>query len=388
MPPVLGLLGSGEFTTDERPKNYRSMIMFLKPNTSAPLTAMTGQLKSIVTDDPEFKIFEKDLPLFMVTLNDAAFGAGTTTVTIDESTNNIKVGNVLFHPGTDQVMWVTAVPTASTLTVKRGQGSTAASIADNQQLFVIGNTNQEGASVPEGMYEAPTVVSNFTQIFRDSYKVTRTAANTFIRHSGGDVMREQRRETLERHGIGMEMAFLFGAGFEDTGGAELERATKGAWFFISTNVTDFAGSVTEAGLDTFFEDGFRQGSSEKLLLGGSRAIRVLHDRAKQNTGTQLNLTPKSQTFGLRLLEWITPFGDVRIMQHPLLSKHLAMQDLSIMLDMENLNYRPLRGSDTMFRKNIQAPDVDGTIDEYLTEAGLQLSHEITHSIGENMTAAA
>ena len=49
--PVLGMRGTGEFSSDDRPKNYRQTILLLFPNASAPLTAILSKLKDEETDD-------------------------------------------------------------------------------------------------------------------------------------------------------------------------------------------------------------------------------------------------------------------------------------------------------------------------------------------------
>ena len=67
--PVLGLRGTGDWSTDERPKNYRQAILLLFPNTPAALTALLSMLKEEQTDDPEFKVFLKGLPTQRATVN-------------------------------------------------------------------------------------------------------------------------------------------------------------------------------------------------------------------------------------------------------------------------------------------------------------------------------
>lgn len=56
---TLGLRGNGDFSSDERPKNWRQWLLFLFPNGDAPLTAILSKLKSEGTDDPEFNWWEK-----------------------------------------------------------------------------------------------------------------------------------------------------------------------------------------------------------------------------------------------------------------------------------------------------------------------------------------
>jgi hypothetical protein len=56
MPAIAGLRGTGtaDWGTDERPKNFREMILWRNPNGSAPLTALMSKMRSESTDDPEF----------------------------------------------------------------------------------------------------------------------------------------------------------------------------------------------------------------------------------------------------------------------------------------------------------------------------------------------
>lgn len=51
---VAGLRGTGDWATDERPKNFREYILWRKPNGSAPLLALTSKIGSEETNDPEF----------------------------------------------------------------------------------------------------------------------------------------------------------------------------------------------------------------------------------------------------------------------------------------------------------------------------------------------
>ena len=59
MPNFAGLRGTGSFGTDERPKNFREMILWLNPNGSAPLYALTSKAKTETVDDPEFAWWRK-----------------------------------------------------------------------------------------------------------------------------------------------------------------------------------------------------------------------------------------------------------------------------------------------------------------------------------------
>ena len=51
----LGMRGTGDWVTDQRPKSWREGILHEYPNGMAPLTAITSKMKNEKVDDPEFK---------------------------------------------------------------------------------------------------------------------------------------------------------------------------------------------------------------------------------------------------------------------------------------------------------------------------------------------
>lgn len=224
------------------------------------------------------------------------------------------------------------------------------------------------------------------QIFRTSVDVTRTAKATNIRYADGQYMKEAKREALEIHSIEMEKAFLFGSQVEDTSGAQPDRTTKGLLFFLTTNVKDFADAVSIDSWENYMEDIFENGSSEKLLLCGNRALNVLNKLARAHH--TITATPPSETYGVQMTTWLTPYGTLQIKQHPLLSNNATFNDWGFILDPSKIIYRYLRGADTQYIENRQAPGDDATKNEFLTECGLEVQHESAHGFFKNASAFA
>lgn len=386
MAAVLGLRGTGSVDSDARPKNYREGILLLFPNASAPLTALLSKIGEEVTDDPEFKWFQKGLPNQVLTVS-GSHGSTLTTIALSSGDNKkAKAGSVLLVPSTGEILWVLDSSTADQITVDRAQGSVAAAtIPASEPLLVIGSVHQEGAAVPEAITYDPTVVSNYTQIFRNVLNITNTFAATRIRYADGQFMKEARREVLELHSIEMERAFLFGAKTEDTSGENPARSTGGLNYFVTTNVEDFEGTVAIDDWEDFLEDVFEDGSSEKLALVGNRALNTLNKIARENY--TVSATPESTTYGMKMTQWITPYGTLQIKQHPLLSKD-GFEDWGFIIDVAKLKYRPLRGRDTAYIENVQNPGDDAVKNEFKTECGLEINHESVHAIFKNATAFA
>ena len=59
----MGMRGNGDWTTDQRPKNWREVILHEYPNGDTPLTAIMSMMKSEETNDPEFNWWTKRLPV-------------------------------------------------------------------------------------------------------------------------------------------------------------------------------------------------------------------------------------------------------------------------------------------------------------------------------------
>lgn len=391
MSTILGLRGTGNFTADERPQNWREMLLYLYPNGEAPLTALLSKIRnSQPTDDPSFNWWQKRLPTQRQSINNVGgYLATDLTLTVTSGAKDCVAGSILLVERTGELLRVDADPSIDTsLHVVRGYGSPAAALLNGDFMTIIGNVHEEGADVPTSRSYSPTRSNNFTQIFRTSLSLTRTAKKTRLRWDNQGPYREARREALSLHSIEMEKAFIWGSALETTGPTGMpERMTGGVLSFITTNKGgsfNVAGLLDESTLDDLMESVFRYGSNEKLVLCGSTFIKAITTLGKRN-GT-LNVVPQDRTYGMKIVEYITAFGTLMLKNHPLFSQHPVWRQNALVLDVgSNLTYRYI--DDTMFIRNRQAPGVDASKDEFLTEAGLELHFEETHAYIEGVTGA-
>jgi hypothetical protein len=193
----------------------------------------------------------------------------------------------------------------------------------------------------------------------------------------------------------MEKSSIWGEPLEGIGdNGKPERMTAGMLNFIVTNKGTSAGgtvgataafnvngTMTTDELNTLMEAVFRYGSTEKLALCGSTFLKAVTDIARLN-GT-INITPASKTYGLKIVEYISPFGTLMMKSHPLFNQHPVYRQNALVLDTQNIKWRPV--DDTMFIKNRQDPGEDASKDEYLTEGGYEVQFEETHGYIENVT---
>jgi hypothetical protein len=269
------------------------------------------------------------------------------------------------------------------LDVVRGVGSTAAALVDNDELLIIGSAAMEGDTSKTPVSHNPTKVSNYCQIFRTPFELTET-----LRHTGNEVSPHdwnlQANHAGVEHMKDLEYAFLFGHPSENTSGTHPRRSTGGFYHFATLNETDVGGTMTEAEFFGALRGIFRYGSRTKLGMASRVAVDVVNAYPRG----KLQIEQSEKTFGVRVMRYISPHGDLNMVTHNLLegdefAKHIAVVDL------DQVAYRYLAGNegsrDSKILTNRQANDADTRKDEYLAEVGLQFGIPAAHGSITNIT---
>jgi hypothetical protein len=396
MAPIQGMRGTGEFSSDFRPKNYRELFTLLEPNGNAPLNAMLAMGSSEPTDDPEYKNFRDELPDRTMTVNGAVASTSTASITIDAADDNkfaIK-GAIIINQTTGEVMQATADTTATTLAVTRNIGGTSHQIADNAVLFVAGYAAAEGATSPTAITFDATVTNNFTQIFRTAFQVSNTLASTYLRT--GDKMDEAMTKALKLHMSDIERAMFFGNKHEASGSTASPTRYTGGLTNSLTNVVDLASSyatygggsannMTEEGLDKLLiSTVFKYGSKQKIAFVGETCAALLQKIGK----ARWQPTAIEGSYGINLTQYSTFAGDLMVHLHPQFRQLAHMKTAMVIVDFPYLVYRYLEGRDTQLLENRQAVDADSQKSEYLTECGLELLQDKVHAYVKNWAGTA
>ena len=374
MPGFLGMRGSGDWAANERPENWRQGILYEYPNGAAPLTGLLSKMKTRKVDDSRFHWWTKVLAaqggavtgVFLnAGLSSAYVSGGVTGATLyirmaEAVANEFRVGHqVLLRVSTNLNVDVNAKATA---VVKNGSSSYVAArlleaddnggatdLSDCNTILIIGNINPEGGPIPDAMAYDPTEWNNYIQTFRNPLDITRIARRTMLRTE--DAYKEAKRESLEYHSIEMEKAFLFGIATENTGAnGKLERTTMGLIPAIragaAANVSDYTASADYAGdswllsgetwLDSILEQIFRYGEMEKMAFVGSGALLGINRLAKQ--GGQIQLQPMTVSYGIKVVQWVTPFGMLYLKTHPLFSFDATTRNSMVVFEPAQLTY--------------------------------------------------
>ena len=391
MTAIQGLRGTGQFTSDFRPTNYRELFTLLEPNGTAPLQALLAMTGSESTDDPKYNHFRDELPDRTLTTSAAVTNAATSVVyTNDDDEAFIVAGTLIYVPSTGEVLRVTANnTTTNTLTVTRGvgQSGTGQAIASGAELVIAGHADQEGGTSPDPISFDPTTDFNYTQIFKTSISVSGTLQNTYLRT--GDKEQEQLTKALKLHMGDIERAMFFGRRDEVNGTTANPTRYTGGLLASITNVSDAASAfatantITEKEFDRLLvEDIFAYGSNEKIMFAGPRCISNLMEIGKN----RWQPTAIDNAYGVSFTRYTTFAGDLLVYMHPMFRQVAGLEKQAVILDMPHLKYRYLEGRDTSLVRDIQNNDFDGVKHMYMTECGLEMTHSKVHHVIKNWNA--
>jgi len=384
-------------------------IFLLEPNKHPLVSLMTNvgrvydgkswkgsSLMKAATGNPEFKWFED---VYGGRYAKVAAVSGTTaalTLTVSGAGSSsayiFTPGDVVRNARTGENFVVNTVGSETTITVLengRSWGTTAAATPTvGDGLFIVGNVNEENASTRHVNSTRTSSESNYTQIFRTAFSVSGTekAAKLY----GGDDLPYMRAKKGTEHALDIERAFWFGEKKSGVGSSALTsgagtpmRATGGILEFLESGgsyVQNQGGALTAPDMNTFLREGFTYGNTTKMLFAGGIVLQEINEIARGQIQTKVG----DSTYGIKISEWQTAFGTVNIVHNPLFVEDYA--GYAFLLDMDCYRYRYMDGRDTKLRTNIQSPDVDGQVDEYLTEAGLERKQSPKHAILKGVTA--
>lgn len=370
-------------------------IFLLEPNKHPLVTLLTNvgkvydgkswkgsSMLKAATGNPEFKWFEDyyggryariavDYAVAHTTLD--VTGAGSSSGYI------FSVGDIVKNARTGENMLVTVVA-ANVITVLKAFGSTVDSAGlAGDGLFIVGNANEENSGARTVNSTQASSQSNYTQIFKTTIAVSNTEkeANLY----GGKDLPYQRAKKGTEHALDIERAFWFGqknysSAFNGAQGHP-RRTTGGVLEFVeggNSYVQNQGGVLTAPDFNTFLREGFTYGNSEKMLFAGGYVLQAINEIARG----QITMRPNESTYGMKISQWVTAFGTVNIVHNPLFIEEYA--GYAFLLDMECFRYRFMNNRDTQLQTNIQAPDADGEVDQYITEVGLERKQAPRHAL--------
>ncbi|MDO4732464.1 MAG: DUF5309 family protein [Bacillota bacterium] len=377
MTNITGARMTNNIAASRRMVDMAKDIALLDPNEAPFLTFLKVLREDCrVVYNPKFEWLEDDLLETWSRVSGDVSASASSIPVADASI--FRVGDVLKLPASGENLLVTAV-SDDALTVVRGYGSTAAaSIADQAALLNIGPAMEENSSMRVAKSTQETNGYNYTQIFRTPIALSGTEAASML-HGGKDRAYQRRKASIE-HKRDIARALYFGQRKEDLSGTAPRRSMGGLVEMLGdNNKVSFDSSNNPLSYRNFdskvAREVFRHGSQNKLLIAGPNLAAAINSWADKKLVTDVS----KDTYGLRVKNLITTYGDLKVIYDPLLEGEIY-EGYGFVLDTENVRYAYLDGRDTKLNVGVQSPGLDGIVDEFLTECSLELRLPQTHMV--------
>jgi hypothetical protein len=325
----------------------------------------------------------------------AAAADTTLTLTTNEG-NYAKIGDIGKFVQTGEAFRITTVG-ASAWTVVRAIGSvsaaTAASGTTQGGIIIISGSNEQGGTLPTAIVTQKTSNYNYLQVIRNSYRFTSTAE--WIKWYSGNPLTYHRKKIGVEHKREIEQSLWFGVR-SYTSGTNAPRTTMGgADEYLSTNITDVAGTLDKGAFNDFTRGGLEYGErSRKVLFASPIVAQVLSEFLQDNwVMTDGNAT----VWGVNVDAVIGAAHGAKI---PVIvkndwkrfgegtAKHIGSR--AYLLDMTNVELVKAPPTSkgprycTLYPDR-EANDADETAEEYLSEVAAKFKVEKAHALMRGVT---
>jgi hypothetical protein len=316
---VKGVFTSDAHIVGDKKGDFASALLQIDPMGTAPMFALTSGMESADATDTIVNWFEEVLNPGRVGITNNA-GTGTS-LTVD-SGDYVTSGQVYLVETTGEYIFVASVA-GSTATVERGFASTTPTAVNGSVTTVfmqrIGSAFEEGSSRPEAIANLGYPRFNYMQIFRNSWDLSGTSRQVEY-YTTSDRKAKNKKDCANFHAEDIERSLIFGRKTIGTRNSRPFRTMDGVQTQISTNVVSQpGGGMTYASIDNFlqqvFERNVRGKPNERIAFCGNSVVTTINALARATA--QMNIQPGVTEFGMKVMKWMTPFGDISLMTHPM-----------------------------------------------------------------------
>ena len=406
-----GLFNTTVLTTDLAKKSFAGMITRLMPNGSAPLFGMTSMLQSETAVATEHGFFTKTMLLPQVTFTGAGQLISDTVFTVT-STANILPGMILQmnNSASRENFIVNSVLSSTQITVTRAVGTVAAAaVPASIDAYQVGNAFEEASLRPNSLIINPVRITNFTQIFRNTWAISDTIRQTMM-IAGDTNIAESRQDCAAFHAADIEKALFFGQKSQGTRNGQPFRTMDGlinivgtagnypSYYAGVTNVYTAGGTTTYPQLEGFLDPLFNQATdpkvgNERILFVGGTAKKVITGVARLATGSFYEIAEGQTSWGLQYSTYKTSRGAFQVIEHPLFNSNTTWSKMAVAVDMSTFRVAYLGDRKTQNKEfNADSAAVDNGIDAVggtlTTEMTCVVKNPPADGIVYNLTAAA
>ncbi|MEQ9207920.1 MAG: DUF5309 family protein [Phycisphaerales bacterium] len=295
-----------------------------------------------------------------------------------------KVGDLIRPGGTGEVMLVVGLDeSGSQIVVTRGYGATtAATLADNMELHILGNAALEGDDAPEARFSNRVRKSNYTQIFTSGIDVSGSlqASRAYGISDEVDYQKQERMRELLRD---LENCVINGVApsANQQGSGTVRRSMNGIIHSMSTNlfepgvgaIPDGEGDgdeLNEAVLNAALKQIWDQSSGgvDTIVVGGAQKRKI----NAFASGSRAYL-PDDQTYSDMISVYESDFGVCRV----ILSRWVPT-DTVMLLDSSRISVMPMQGRS--FHYKPLAATGDSVSGQVIGEYTMEFKNENAHGL--------
>lgn len=405
-----GIWNSNYNPPDFAKKSFDFNMIKKMPNGGAPLSALLDLFPSETAKQVSHGYWTKSMIFPEMTLS-AEAAAGDTVINVT-STANVVAG-MEFQPYST-TLWnaesliVDSVINATQVRVTRAQGTGAAAIiTSGTKLYLTGNAHEEGSLRPNALNIVPTYVNNYTQIFRDTWALTATAAAIEV-VAGENPPAANKMDGATFHAMAKERALIFGQKMMGTRNGQPFHKMEGIISMInnpdyypaymgSPNVNAAGSTTTFDQLESYLDPTFSQVTSgasadTRVLFLGSKARKVINKIGALYG--EIQTTDGQTSFGLRFDTFKLTRGTYYMIEHPLFNSNENWSKMALALDLSALKKAYLSMRDTQHKsfnavgEEAQDNGIDAIGGTFTTEMTLLCHNPSACALITNLTAAA
>lgn len=375
---VKGVFASDQGIQGDRKGDFASALLQVNPTGTAPLLALSSGMESAGATDTAVTWFEENHISGRINVTNNA-ASGTSLVVDDVSI--VVPGAIFLVEANGEYVFVQSI-SGSTLTVIRGfAGTTIAAIDGSgtvKPIQRITTAHEEGSAKPIAVANLGFPRFNYMQIFRNAWDVTGTARN--VDFHTGNLVAKNKRDAGFFHGEDIERALWFSLKSIGVKNSKPFRTMDGVLAQITTNVTSESSNTKQEDLNTHFEAVFSRNikgkPNERISFCGNTVIRIINEIA--HLDGVMNLSPGQTDFGFKVFKWLTPFGDISLMTHPLFNESPVWTENMYTLHPGAIRMRWLRrtSEDTNDRDGTRA-GVDADFGVFTSELCVEYRAELT-----------
>ena len=380
-------------------KSFAGNMMRYSPNGVAPIFGLTAMAGTGSTFSVEHGYFAKTavFPKAVVT---AAATDTDTTLTVDD-TKNLLPGDIMQNMATGELMRIMSVTNATTITVLRAVGTQpAAAIAQDQNIYGIGNAHEQASLRPPSRLINPVRVMNFTQIYRNTWMLPGTMVPQRP-EAGNSLPAESRSDAGFFHAQDIEKSLIFGQKSDQIVNNQYLTTQDGIVETVRRLAppenTNTAGATTtyeqlEEMLEPVFDTQLNgRNVNERTLFVGSTALKVINQIGRLSG--QYQIVDGQTNFGLQFQTFKTSRGTFRMMEHPILNTNNDWKKMALALDLNAIKQVYMEGRKTLNQEfGVNGTPVDFGVDAVggtlTTEMTTEIVNPSAHAVIYGLTQGA